>query len=198
MFGLAIIFFIVLYIVIWVLVIIGSSYFGFRFFKSKKAMIIFGLVGFLVGYWPAFGDLIPTLRVHKELCEKEAGFKVYITPDMWNLKNPGMLESLVPYNEFTSHNHIVLGNERIGIRSGHMKIDGVPVTKHVKDIIDVKNNEILAKDTDFSRGYGSLAIGDDNRAIKFWLHSYSCYSDQESNENYHKRLNFYKSFKMEK
>lgn len=194
MFGLAIIFFFLLYLVIWVFLVIGAAYFGLRAFKTKKAMFILGGVGFLIGYWPAFGDLIPTLWAHKQLCEREAGFKVYITPEQWMSENPSVIDKLAPYEVFKERDGVVLGNERIGsdFEKNDLKLESIQ--KKVEKIIDVETKKVLAEDVDFSRGYGRF--GSDNfSSIKVWLYSDSCHDEYETSVIVARRIDFFKKLK---
>lgn len=165
------------YIAIWGLLIFLASFISWKLFKLKTVTIIAGLVAFGVMYWPAFGDLIPTLWAHKQLCAKEAGFKVYVTPEQWAEENPGVLETLIPYEKYTAKNNIEFGNERIGMVFDIYPFEDFAVQKKVTKIIDVNTKKILLEDIDFVRGYGKL-----NNSLKFWLHSGSCYSNEYLNE----------------
>ncbi|MGV8835105.1 hypothetical protein [Cellvibrio sp.] len=205
MFGLAIIFFLLLYLVIWVLVVLLAAYLGWRFTKSKMVMFFVGAIAFLAIYWPAFGDLIPTLRAHKQLCEKEAGLKVYATPEQWDKENPGVLDALHPGMLEASHpneNYIVkenitMSNQRFGIAVSLTPIPDVPVKKLTESVIDVKTGKILFQVIDFSRGYGNLAVGGEKGSFKFWLYSNSCLSELELYKSNEKIVELYRKFNME-
>ncbi len=182
------------YIALWVLLVFLASYISWKLFKSKAMAIIAGLVAFGVMYWPAFGDLVPTLLAHKQLCEKEAGFNVYVTPEQWEKDNPGVLETLVPYEKYTAKGNLEFGNERIGMTFDVYSYKDLAVRKEVEKIIDVKTNKVLSENIDFSRGYGSLG-SDDFRSIKFWLYLSSCYKNYDLDENLKQRKYFYKLLK---
>lgn len=196
MFGLAIIFFLLLYLVIWILVVLLAAYFGWRFTKSKKVMFTVGAIAFLAMYWPAFGDLIPTLWAHKNLCKKEAGFKIYVTPEQWDKENPGVLDTLHPYENYIDVNDGRLKNSRF---KTSFKIDryfGYPIKKYSEKVYEIETNRLLAESTDFSRGYGNLSLGQDNRAIKIWLSSDSCFNKIDKEKNILNIKEYYSKLKM--
>lgn len=173
------------YIAVWSLLVFLVSFISWRLSKSKKITIIAGFIAFGVMYWPAFGDLIPTLLAHKQLCKKEAGFIVYVTPEQWAEENPGILETLVPYKKYIAKENIELGNKRIGMSiSINSLIDGSIQRKEVI-VFDIKTKTVFFKDIDFSRGYGGL-----NHSLKFWLHSYSCYTESQQKEKMLVRKSF--------
>lgn len=196
MFGLAIIFFLLLYLVIWILVVLIAAYFGWRFTKSKMVMFFVGAIAFLAMYWPAFGDLIPTLWAHKQLCEKEAGFKVYITPEHWEEENPGVLDTLYPYEKYIEVGEGRLENDRFMTSFKIHDYLYPPIKKYTDKIYDVETNEVLAERIDFSRGYGNLSLGLDNRAIKIWLSSDSCFNEIDKGEILFKIREYYSKLKM--
>lgn len=177
MFGLAMPFFILIYLLIWILVVLLATYIGWRFTGSKTVMFILGVISFFGMYWPAFGDLVPTLWAHKQLCEKEAGYKIYITPEQWIRENPGVLDNLMPYKKFTQRNGFELGNSRIGMRVTIEPLGDGSVQRRIVVVVDMETKQVLSKNVDFSRGYGGL-----QNSLKFWLHSNSCYSDSERRE----------------
>ncbi len=178
------------------MLVIGAAYLGAKVLKSKKAAIILGVIGFLAGYWPAFGDLIPTLWTHKQLCEKEAGFKVYVTPEQWDRKNPGVLDTLHPYEKYIDMDDSRLKNEKF---KTSFKIDEYsypPIKKFSEKIYEIETNNLIAEKIDFSRGYGNLSLGGDNRAIKIWLSSDSCFDDTEKEIVLFKVKEYYSKLKM--
>lgn len=184
------------YIALWVLLVFFASFISWKLFKSKAVTIIAGLVAFGVMYWPAFGDLIPTLLAHKQLCEKEAGFKVYVTPEQWDKENPGALDVLMPYEKFIVHNHVVMLNDRLGSEHNIYQIEGVAVKKSISTIVDTNDKKVLAQIIDFTRGYGSYGVGIDNRSVKMWLYKSSCFSNGENIHLLEGRIDFFKKFKI--
>ncbi|MDO8336257.1 MAG: hypothetical protein Q7T74_05775 [Candidatus Saccharibacteria bacterium] len=179
----------IVYLALWVLLIYVSCFIVWKISKSKKIAAMVGSVAFLIMYWPAFGDYIPTWWAHKQLCEKEAGFKVYVTPEQWAKENPGILETLVPYRDDAIKEGVVLGNERIGLKFAIYPYPNLNVRKSVSTIIDIKNGEVLAEDIDFRRGYINYS-SDGIAAVKIWLFLHSCYSQEELKEIVKKRKYF--------
>ena len=198
MFGLVIILLLLAYLAIWVLVIVLAAYLGWRFTKSKTVMLAMGTTALIAMYWPVFGDLIPTLWAHKQLCGREAGFKIYVTPEQWDKENPGVLDTLHPYEKFTVENHITMGNQRFGSTYSITPIPDVAVKRKVGVVFDIKTGEKLFQYIDFSRGYGNLAVGGEKNSFKFWLYSNSCLTEPELYRSNEEKLNLYKKFKMEK
>lgn len=206
MFGLVIILFLLAYLAIWVLVIVLAAYLGWRFTKSKTVMFAMGTTALIAMYWPVFGDLIPTLWAHKQLCEREAGFKIYVTPEQWDKENPGVLdtlhprvlETLHPNENYIVENNITMSNQRLGISISLIQIPDVAVKKLTESIIDVKTGKTLFQVIDFGRGYGNLAVGGEQGSFKFWLYSNSCLSELELHRSNEKILALYRKFKMEK
>ncbi len=206
MFGLAIIFFLLLYLVIWILVVLLAAYLGWRFTKSKKVIFALGVIAFLGMYWPAFGDLIPTLWAHKQLCEKEAGLKIYVTPEQWNKENPGVLDTLHPgvvddsrqSENYAAENNITMFNQRFGNTYSITPISGSSIKRKVGVVIDIKTGEKLFQYVDFSRGYANFAVGGNKNSFKFWLYSNSCLSEMELYRSNEKKLGLYRKLKMEK
>lgn len=168
----------IVYLALWFLLVFVSCLIAWRFSKSKKITVIAGMVAFLVMFWPAFGDFIPTYLAHKKMCEKEAGFKIYVTPEQWAENNPGVLETLVPYRFHVEKDGVVLGNERIGSISAWYPYPEPNVRKEVSKTIDIKSNLILAERVDFRRGYINYS-SDDIDAVKIWLFLPYCFSKSE-------------------
>ena len=186
--------FFLIYFLVWVGLVVGVGVMSWRSSKSVMATGIAVAIAFLVMYWPAFGDYFSTVNAHKELCEKEAGFKIYVTPEQWDAANPGVLETLIPYAKFTPYDHGELGNERFAIKFDMFLMEGVAVRKEVSTFVDIKTKKVLYESINFSRGYGYYEP-QDWRKIKTWLDSPSCYSYQDTLEKnrlkdvYFKKLN---------
>lgn len=86
----------------------GALYFGLMFFVmrwawravradggSMLAASTFAFVGFLLFYLPVFWNHIPVLLAHRSMCEKDAGFKAYVTPEQWIALNKNEINALV-------------------------------------------------------------------------------------------------------
>jgi hypothetical protein len=91
MLGLAVFFFIGLYL----LITLAAVWFAARWARKRgRRAWVWGAVAAFVMYNLVFWDLIPTLLIHKYYCATEAGFWVYKTPEQWVKENPGVLETL--------------------------------------------------------------------------------------------------------
>ena len=73
--------FFLIYFLVWVGLVVGVGVISWRSSKSVIGTGVAVAIVFFVMYWPAFGDYFPTVNAHKEYCEKEAGFKIYVTPE---------------------------------------------------------------------------------------------------------------------
>ncbi len=173
--------FFLLYLLIWVGLVVGVGIISWRFSKSIGVTAITVVIAFFVMFWPAFGDYFPTVNAHKQYCEKEAGFKIYVTPEQWIAENPGVLETLVPYVKFTPHEHLSLGNARFGMRAETYQTSNPAVRKEIESLVDIKTKKILSQTINFSRGYWYYQP-QDWRAFKIWLDERSCYLDGEPKE----------------
>ena len=154
-----------------ILLIVGAAY-GWRWAKRrgystvKRALCAFG--GFLIVYLPLMWDWIPTDLAHRYYCKKEAGLWIYKTLDQWKAENPGVFETLVYnkdrplkvyYDDKTARKFVSFLNKRINYTSEKKRvISFLPLRKKILEVIDAKNNEVLARYVDFSYG-GPLAFG---------------------------------------
>ena len=154
-----------------ILLIVGTAY-GWRWAKRrgystvKRAFCALG--GFLIVYLPLMWDWIPTELAHRYYCKKEAGLWIYKTLDQWKAENPGVFETLVYnkdrpfkvyYDDETGSKSVNFLNERINYTTeGKRVFSFLPLRKEMLEVIDAKNDEVLARYIDF--GYGSpLAFG---------------------------------------
>lgn len=161
---------------------------------SKKTTIFFSLSIALGFYWFIFGDLVPTIVAHKQYCEKEAGFKIYVTPEQWAQENSDLSETLAPHKESISHDNMWSINNRFATDFKlHLMSDSI-VRKKVSSFIDTNTKKVLAEDIDFSRGYGYYHPRSAN-ALKLWLNSPSCYSIERLKQNKIERVEFFNKFK---
>jgi hypothetical protein len=55
---------------------------------------LFALLGFLLVYLPVFWNYIPVLLAHRSMCEKDAGFNAYVTPDQWVSQHQETIDKL--------------------------------------------------------------------------------------------------------
>lgn len=91
MLGLAVLFFIGVYLLISLLAIKLAARWARN--RGRRGWVWGGIAAFAM-YNLMFWDLIPTLIIHKYYCATEAGFWVYKTPEEWVKENPGVLETL--------------------------------------------------------------------------------------------------------
>lgn len=162
-------------LIITVVVMGISTYLAKRKGKNpiKWALLsAFGLFVFV------FWDYYPTKWTHQYYCEKEAGFWVYKTLDQWKAENPGVMETLVA-NKVWPHQRIngkdvAIINQRM--RLVYAKQDEIFLHRwpDIRELVDAKNNEVLARYVDFSISQVQGQAG--WSGWKFWLHSESCVS----------------------
>jgi hypothetical protein len=126
------------------------------------------LVMWLIPFW----DWIPTMVMHQYYCATEAGFWVYKTPEQWKQENPGVMETLVAFNDGRSSHGAYMLNPRF---NWAIKKDGPQWFNRWRweqEIVDTKTNDVLARYVDFSTGSGS--IGGPPQLLKFWLQNDHC------------------------
>jgi len=143
--------------------------------KGKRFLVAIG--GFLIIYLPLFWDHIPTLASQQYACRTEAGFWVYKTVDQWKAENPGVMETLVAFNDGRSGGGGYILNQRF---NWAVKKNGpLPFNRWRWEhtIVDSKNNNVLARYVDFSTGNGNIG---GEPPLRFWLQNGHC-SNGESN-----------------
>ncbi len=179
MFGLVVIFFIGLYLLISLLVIFFSARTAR---KHGRRGWVWGLVATFVMYNLVFWDWIPTVVMHNYECTTEAGYWVYKTPQQWEKENPGVLGTLVsPKNaphtfegstDSGNYTFVFFTNDRfrwVVKRSGPHFIN---LWREEQEFVDVKTGEVLAKYVDFSTSQIRRQAG--WSGWKFWLDSPHC------------------------
>lgn len=199
MIGLIVLFVMGVYLAVFILVIIWAA----RFAKRKgRSPWLGGILGALFMYLIVFWDHIPTEIMYRHYCNKEAGVWIYKTVEQWKRENPGVAETLGPYdeskflkdvqtsisagdplNDYTTK--LQLNKRFIEVRNkkGPMLIN---VFKRSHKIVDVKTGEVMARWIDFSSGYGSnpVELGTEYglKGFKVWLadDECSCYSETHS------------------
>jgi hypothetical protein len=139
--------------------------------KQGRSPWRWGGAAALVMYLLVFWDHIPTVVAHKYYCKKEAGFWVYKTVEQWKAQNPGMMETLVAYNDGRSANGAYILNQRFN----RAVKKGGPLLfnrwRWEQQIVDSKTNEILARYVDFSTGNGNIG---GEPPVRFWLQNDYC------------------------
>jgi len=153
------------------------------------------LVMYLIPFW----DLIPTLVTHKHHCETQAGFTVYKNSEQWAAENPGVLETLTPSKKYVRLDlpigHGSQKNNRFGYIFEKIDIDTLSLREHRSIIVDLKTQEIISENIDFSRGYGAIGLGHKGW-WKFWLAEDSCYTGSKRAQHFERRRDFYQGFKI--
>jgi hypothetical protein len=112
------------------------------------------LVMWLIPFW----DWIPTMVMHQYYCATEAGFWVYKTPEQWKQENPGVMETLVAFNDGRSSHGAYMLNPRF---NWAIKKDGPQWFNRWRweqEIVDTKTNDVLARYVDFSTGAEVLVV----------------------------------------
>src|SRR5579885_373 len=168
-----------LYILISVVVVLWAIGHARKHGQSAKRC---GWGAALVMYLLVFWDWIPTIVMHQYYCATQAGFWVYKTVDQWKKENPRVIEMLVA-NKGAPHRHQESNdgfintfylNQRFNLIS---KYQG-PLFLHrwiqEDELVDTKNNEVLARYVDFSTSQKRRQAG--WSGWKFWLDSENCKS----------------------
>lgn len=115
-----------------------------------------------------FWDAIPTWIAFKYYADKEAGLKVYKTLEQWKQENPGVAETLRPYDRLDPRrDSITLGREKYRHPfNDRFSWDDeiIPLFLSVRawrfQIVDTKKNEVLLSYTKVISGNsGGFASG---------------------------------------
>lgn len=129
----------------------------------------------LVMYMIPFWDWIPTVAVHQYYCAKDSGFWVYKTLDQWKTENPGVMETLstqrVWQHDYSGGKDVVHINQRFNLefkKEGELFLHR---WRRERQLLDTKNNEVLARYVDFSTGNGNVG---GEPELRFWIHSDYC------------------------
>ncbi len=166
--------------------------------KQGRSTIRWGasaaLVMFLIPCW----DWIPTVVAHKYYCEKEAGFWVYKTLDQWKAENPGVMETLVAnkgepssrQGDMVNYTDTYFVNQRINWAVKHNGQFVFNRWRYERELIDIKNNEVLARYVDFSTSQEQRQAG--WSGWKFWLDTEHCVGGLNRAID---SANFFKQFK---
>lgn len=159
MLALAVLFFVVLYLLLSTLVVWGAVRLAQR--RGIKGWK-FGVPAALAMYLIVFWDHIPTLVLHKYYCETEAGFWVYKTPEQWIKENPGVLDGL---DRKLEPQQLNMGNtQRYWLTQRFFndieRVDmSFSVSRTDTKFYDAKTNMLLARSTNFWKGTSGSVIG---------------------------------------
>lgn len=125
----------------------------------------------LVWFWD-----LPLLGYYKYECVTNGGFREYKSFEQWQSENPGAEQSVLRYEKTK---RTVLGNtdtfqdnDRIAWKMTRTQLLGI-MERLEQQIVDLKTNEILARNTDYRIGPLSPSIWN-IEGYKFWLNSKSC------------------------
>ena len=144
--------------------------------SAKQRWLRGGLVA-LVFYLIPFWDWIPTVVAHQYYCATEAKFEVFKTIEQWKKENA----EVVPTLRFDPHatpsedgqRRIYKLNQRIVEEGTLAEAVFLSVKREQAKVIDIKNNQVLARYVDFRTGYAPFSVGGEG-AWKFWLKRGSC------------------------
>lgn len=146
-----------------------------------------GIGVFLLIFLPIFWDWIPTLVAHKYYCSTEAGFWVYKTVDQWKAENPGVMETLVQADShFISEKNIssYTLNNRFKWVMKDSSVFFLPLFQREELIVDMKNDNVLARYLDYSSGYSNAFVTGNAglTGMKFWLVDQHCDSGAKNQD----------------
>jgi hypothetical protein len=181
MFGLVVLVVMVLYL--WLLV--WATKRGWRWGVESKGWTerkrwLGAAIGFLIVYLPVFWDFIPTVAVHQYYCAKESGFWVYKTLEQWKAENPGVMETLVANKgapskrkgDMENYADTYFLNDRFNWVVKHNGQFLLNRWRHEQEVVDTKNNSVLARYVDFSTSQEQPPAG--WSGWKFWLVNEHC------------------------
>ena len=157
--------------------------------KHKKNPWIWGLGAVFFMYNLLFWDWLPTVAAHKYYCSTEAGFWVYKTLDQWKAENPGVMETLTPYKgpqnqrdgDMENYIDTYYLNQRFNWIIKHNGKFFPNRWRHEQELIDTRNNEILARYVDFSTSQERRQAG--WSGWKFWLDNQNCSGGEFNQSN---------------
>lgn len=91
MLAIAVLFFMALYLLISLVVVVSSGRWARR--RGRRVWLWGGVAAFVM-YNLAFWDLIPTVVAHRYYCATEAGYWVYVPPEVWLRQNHAIVATL--------------------------------------------------------------------------------------------------------
>lgn len=148
--------------------------------KHGKSTKRWGLAAALVMWLIPFWDLIPTVAVHRYYCATESGFWVYKTLDQWKKENPGVMEGLVAnkgspstrQGDMVNYTDTYYINPRFNWVVKHNGRFLINRWRHEQEVVDTKDNVVLARYVDFSTSQEQRQAG--WSGWKFWLANEHC------------------------
>ena len=166
-----------LYVLISIITVVCAIIFAKK--RKKKAWLWGGGAAFIM-YNLLFWDWIPTVAVHKYYCSTQAGFWVYKTADQWKAENPGVIDTLTPYEgqqldsvgDMKNYKDTYHLNQRFNWIVKHNGKYFINLWRHEQEIVDTKNNEVLARYIDYSTSQERIQAG--WAGWKLWLANGHC------------------------
>jgi hypothetical protein len=146
--------------------------------RSTSRAIGFACVGFLAVYLPLFWNWIPVVLTHRSLCNKEAGFTAYVTPEQWVAENRDQLQKLVdvdlekvidkskPHDENAHWYKFYGGMLQRKTENSSFQRYGMTFRSQESKLIDVQTGKVLTKGVSHSVG--------SREDIRLWLHISGC------------------------
>jgi hypothetical protein len=180
MFGLAVLFFIALYLVFLVWVARGSYRYALLNGATKRQAQGWGFVGGFIVWLAVFWDWLPTEVAYRYYCSKYAGVSVFKTIDQWKRDNPNAIDPFGPpqtkaqAREFYSR--IPLSRRFVYEKTAANEF--LSIRRSVQRLIDAENGEVMAQQITYQSGYPGLALGGEN-AWKAWLKNGPCYTKEQ-------------------
>jgi len=141
-----------------------------------------------------FWDWLPMEVVYRYQCATHAGFKQFKALNEWKQENPGVAETLTPISgvrsTFDGSRERYQLNQRFVwdiIRKRHL----FHIIEKEERVVDVKNDEILARYVDFMTdippiGWGANSLSD----YKIWIQKRSC--ELDSSRPFEKKFRLFK------
>lgn len=193
MFGLIVLLLIAAYLAISVVVVKKAMRWAQSSGRSARR---WGWIAGLAMYLLVFWDLVPTIALHQYLCATKQGLWIYKTVEEWQRENPGVAETLAPFEKLVQFNmpgmqSSYMLNRRIArvVLTKRKPIPFLPVFETEERILDREKDEVLARYVRIGSGYGSLALGSEG-AWKFWLTLPDCNQHRQLFSGYTNRFRF--------
>ena len=157
---------------------------GWRYGRANGGSVskaaAFAFAGFLVVYLPVFWNWIPVVLTHRYLCNTDAGFTAYVTPEQWVEQNRSHLSPAKAAELETLANSETLpsGAVRYDILPGLLKREqtdekwqqyGLNFYRVESRLFDARNNFLLTKRVDY-------AVGSRDDA-RLWLRLTGCFRE---------------------
>ncbi len=180
---------------------------------APQKKLVAGILAAIVVTLPVttmFWEYVQTKRTFEKYCREEAKVTIFKTIEQWKKENPGVAETLMPYNDknrpekrpdINSNLDEEIGiNEYINSRFIWVVKEKGPiennVIKRISEIIDIKTGKIIVRWTDFSSGYGNPFLGTPYgwKSYKVWLTNSKCSHSDENEIMFFKNIELIKEF----